>query len=295
MRARPTALAALAALGLIAATGAVMSEAQAQSRDGITLAPHRAIYDMSLGQTRSGTGVSSVKGRMVYELTGSACEGYTQNMRFVTEMTAQEGASTLTDLRSSTWEDGLASIFRFNSSTIRNDKPADSSMGDAQRGGAQGPVTVELTKPGKKTLTLKPATYYPVQHTIALLLAAKAGRPSLRADLYDGSEKGDKAYDTLARIGKQSAEANKALPAVKDNAAAPLDTMPSWPVSISYFEPAKDGQDQTPVYELSFLMFENGVSRKLVIDYGEFAIKGELTAITFLEAAKCDPKDIKAK
>ena len=43
-----------------------------------------------------------------------------------------------------------------------------------------------------------------------------------------------------------------------------------------------------PVYELSFLMFENGVSRKLYIDYGEFALKGELTEITFYEPSKCD-------
>jgi hypothetical protein len=293
MRARPLALTATAIL----ASMVLPSNGYAQTTDGIILAPHRGVYEMSLGQARTGSSVTSVKGRMVYELTGTACEGYTQNMRFVTEMASQEGQSTLTDLRSSTWEDGQASIFRFNSSTLRNDKPAEASMGDAQRAGGQGAITVDLTKPAKKTMTLKAGTYYPVQHTIALLLAAKAGRTSLRADLYDGSEKGDKAYDTLARIGKASAAGtNAALPAVKDNASAPLDAQASWPVSISYFEPAKDGQDQTPVYELSFLMFANGVSRKLVIDYGEFSIKGELTQITFLDQPKCDPKDIiKAK
>ena len=45
-----------------------------------------------------------------------------------------------------------------------------------------------------------------------------------------------------------------------------------------------------PVYELSFLFFENGVSRKLFIDYGEFAIQGEIKEIVFPPANKCEPK-----
>src|SRR3974390_1291731 len=74
--------------------------------DDILMAPHRAVYDMSLANTRGGSGVTAVSGRMVYELTGSACEGYTQNMRFVTQMTNQGGNAMITDLRSSSWEEG---------------------------------------------------------------------------------------------------------------------------------------------------------------------------------------------
>jgi hypothetical protein len=278
-----------AALAIAAICATATGPAAQAKPDGIVLAPHRAVYDMSLGQSRSGSSVTSIKGRMVYELTGSACEGFTQNMRFVTEMGSQDGPSVLTDLRSTTWEDSDAALFRFNTTTLRNEKQSETSVGDAKRAGPQGPVNVELTRPAKATLALKPGTYYPVQHSIALLLAAKAGRDVLRADLYDGSEKGDKAYDTLARIGKLAAPgANQKLPAVKADAAAPLDKIPSWTMSISYFDPTKDSQDQTPAYELSFIMFENGVSRRLVIDYGEFAIKGELIDIQFLPAAKCD-------
>ena len=45
-----------------------------------------------------------------------------------------------------------------------------------------------------------------------------------------------------------------------------------------------------PAYELAFLYFENGVSRRLYIDYGEFAIRGSLKEITFLEPGKCEGK-----
>ena len=37
-------------------------------------------------------------------------------------------------------------------------------------------------------------------------------------------------------------------------------------------------------------MFENGVSRTLYIDYGEFALQGELIEITFHEPSKCEAK-----
>ena len=128
-----------------------------------------------------------------------------------------------------------------------------------------------------------------MQHTIALLKAAKAGKASFRADLYDGSEKGEKVYDTVAAIGRaQAAGSNRKLPAGQECRAA--RRLKGWPVSIAYFEPGSDKQDALPVYELSFLMFENGVSRKLYIDYGEFALQGELTEITFHAPSKCEKK-----
>ena len=80
------------------------------------LAPHRAIYEITLDRSRGGAGVSDMAGRMVYELTGSECEGYTQSMRFITRMTNQEGVASLTDMRSSSTEDANAKSFRFSSS-----------------------------------------------------------------------------------------------------------------------------------------------------------------------------------
>ena len=72
--------------------------------------------------------------------------------------------------------------------------------------------------------------------------------------------------------------------------AEQLDQLAAWPVSIGYFEPGSDKKDAVPVYELSFLFFENGVSRKLFIDYGEFAIQGELKEIVFHPPSKCEQK-----
>ena len=118
------------------------------------------------------------------------------------------------------------------------------------------------------------------------IAAAEKGDTVFQADLYDGSEKGQKVYATTAYIGRMHAAGyNKRLPAAKS--AERLDGLKAWPVSISYFEPGSDKQDAVPSYELAFLYFENGVSRRLYIDYGEFAIRGSLKEIAFLEPGKC--------
>ena len=273
------------------AAGALAAPSQAApARGPIVMVPHRAVYDMTLGEARSGSSITDVEGRMVFEITGSACDGYTQNMRFVTKMATSDGEPSVTDLRSSTYEDGAATKFRFTSTQLRDQKPGDAAAGDAKRVDRSAPLAINLTQPGKKTVTLGRDVYLPVQHSIALVEAGRAGQTRLKADLYDGSEQGDKVYETSSTIGaEQPAGGNKKLPAVKN--AGPLDTLSAWPVKISYYEKGNAGQDTAPAYELGFLFFENGVSRKLTIDYGDFSIKGDLREITFLEpspnADKC--------
>ena len=278
------------ALGLLTATLATAHAATAQPAGGpIVLAPHRAVYEIKLDQSRGGAGVADMTGRMVYELSGSQCDGYTQNMRFVTRMTNQEGGTTISDMRSSSWEDGLFKAFRFTSSQYKDTKLTESTQGDAARGEPAGDVKVDLVKPEKKEVKLKRDVYFPMQHSIALLVAARKGDTILQADLYDGSEKGEKFYATTAYIGRIQAKGfNKTLPAVPS--AAKLDDLASWPVSISYFDPLKEKQDGLPSYELAFLYFENGVSRRLFIDYGDFAIRGTLKEIAFLDPVKCETK-----
>ena len=254
------------------------------------LAPHRAVYEITLDQSRSAASVTDMSGRMVYELTGSVCEGFTQSMRFVSRMTGQDGTTGITDMRSSSWEDGLAKSFRFNSSQFKDQKLTESTHGDAARPDVSGETKVELTRPEKKEMRLKPDVFFPIQHSIALLSAARRGEAVFQADLYDGSEKGLKVYATTAYIGsKREPGHNKQLSAVAN--AGPLDSLSSWPVSISYFESGAEKKDAVPAYELAFLYFDNGVSRRLFIDYGDFAIRGTLKEITFLEPSKCTPKN----
>src|SRR3990170_3439926 len=71
---------------------------------GADFRPHRAVYEITFDHATPGSGVADMSGRMVYEMTGSSCVEYAQNMRFVTRMTNQEGVAQINDLRTSSFE-----------------------------------------------------------------------------------------------------------------------------------------------------------------------------------------------
>ena len=62
-----------------------------------------------------------------------------------------------------------------------------------------------------------------------------------------------------------------------------------WPVTISYFDrsAAEKSGEQTPIYAITFELYENGVSRALVLDYGDFVLSGDMTSIEMKDAKAC--------
>jgi len=248
------------------------------------LVAHRAIYEMTLDDARSASGITGIDGRMVFEFTGSECDGYSLNMRMVTQMTDTQGQTNLTDLRSSTWEQGDGQKFRFQSAQYLNDKLGDITMGRAVRETPKEAVKVKLSQPSAAELDLSGPLLFPTQHSFALIAAARTGQGLFQARVYDGSEKGQKVYDTTAFIGTevQPGSDPKLEQVAQDKG---LGELASWPVSIGYFE-AKGG-DLTPSYQIDFRLYENGVSRDLLIDYGDFSIHGTLTSLEYLKATEC--------
>ena len=276
------------ALMLLAAPGLVGTPAdRAQAfagKESNKLVAHRAIYEMTLDDARSASGITGIDGRMVFEFTGSECDGYSLNMRMVTQMTDTQGQTNLTDLRSSTWEQGDGQKFRFQSAQYLNDKLGDVTMGRAVRETPKEAVKVKLSQPSAAELDLSGPLLFPTQHSFALIAAARTGQGLFQARVYDGSEKGQKLYDTTAFIGTevQPGSDPKLEQVAKDKG---LGELASWPVSIGYFE-AKGG-DLTPSYQIDFRLYENGVSRDLLIDYGDFSIRGTLTSLEYLKATEC--------
>lgn len=275
-------------VGLFLVFGALTAEAGAATQ----FVPHRAVYDISLVRATPGSGISEMTGRMVYELEGSACEGYTQKMRFVTRITGRDGEAQTNDLRSTTWEEADGKQLRFTSSQYRDEQLEETTQGDASRASAGDAAKVQLTKPARKGLELKAGVMFPMQHSLALVEAAKRGDHSLMAELYDGSEKGEKVYLTSAFIAKEIRGAKK-LEGVAPEVLSKVDleSRPAWPMAISYFDADAQGKDAVPSYELSFRLYDNGISTKLFIDYGDFSIEGTLVDVTLLEPSKCTSRE----
>ncbi len=271
---------------LLSAAGPHVARAMA-ANPVVTLVPHRAVYDMVLDSSRESRGVAAVAGRMVFDFSGSACEGYTLNIRLVTRMTGQSGTATTTDLRSSTWEHGKGRQFRFNSTQYRDETLTEVASGKAQRAAAAAAdVMVDLTKPEPASHRYAGPILFPTQHSVAILSAAMAGKRIVQAKIFDGSEKGRKLYNTTAFIGRRVAPGAIGKSAQTADDQRPLAGFASWPVTISYFDDA-DKDAETPDYELSFRLYANGVSRDILINYGTFAIKGRLSSLKLFERPDC--------
>jgi len=91
--------------------------------------------------------------------------------------------------------------------------------------------------------------------------------------------------DRTAGSGKPPAD-RQSDDAAADNAA--LAGLKRWPVNISYFEQgAASNGEQTPVYSIGFELYENGISRALTLDYGDFVVAGVMSQLEMKDAPAC--------
>src|SRR6201996_6118125 len=160
---------------------------------------HQALYELNLVKSRGSNAINSARGRILYNFTGSACEGYTSEFRQVSELDSGEGKMTLSDLRSTSWEDGAGKSYRFKIESRMNEGASSPVDGMAERTGDQ--ITVKLKQPEAKTFTLDGSTVFPTEQIQRIIAAAKEGKPILELTVYDGSDNGQKVYNTLSVIG----------------------------------------------------------------------------------------------
>jgi hypothetical protein len=248
---------------------------------------HQALYELSLVKSRGSNSINSARGRILYNFSGSACEGYTSEFRQVSELDSGEGKVTLSDLRSTSWEDGAGKSYRFKIDARMNDTDSSPVDGVAERAGDH--ITVKLKQPVAKTFTLDGNTVFPTEQIQRIIAAAREGKSLLELSVYDGSDNGEKVYNTLTVIG-QPIPGDRTIAAPDPSTTNDqMKSLTRWPVTVSYYDreaKSRDGE-QTPVYAMSFELFENGVSRALVLDYNDFVISGALGKFDVKDSKPC--------
>src|SRR3982074_399119 len=248
---------------------------------------HQALYELNLVKSRGSNSINGARGRILYNFSGSACEGYTSEFRQVSELDSGEGKVTLSDLRSTSWEDGAGKSYRFKIDARMNDADSSPVDGIAERAGDH--ITVKLKQPVSETFTLDGATVFPTEQIQHIIAAARQGKSVLELMVYDGSDNGEKVYNTLSVIG-QPIPGDRTIAAPDPPPATHvMKSLTRWPVTVSYYArdaKAKDGE-QTPVYAMSFELYENGVSRALMLDYNDFVISGALGKFDVKDSKPC--------
>ena len=271
---KPRRLIGLAAFGVLL---------MASPAGAVDISPHRALYSLTLdGAKTHGAGVAAASGAMYYEW-GEACDGWTVDQRFrLRVLYAEEGAVSINSSLL-TWEskDGLR--YKFNEKRLRNGNVEDDIHGEAHLDGKDKGGVAQFDKPDQTKLALAPGVLFPTAHTLVLIQRAQAGDTFLARKVFDGAAV-DNAGQITAVIGPQlkpDAKPSKPL----DN---PLLQRPSWRVSLAFFPANSSKSDvETPDYQLTMRLLDNGVSQDMTLDYGDYVLKAKLDDIEALPKPSC--------
>jgi EipB-like len=236
-----------------------------------TLAPHRAFYDLQIKRLDKGNNISSIVGKLAYEIRGSSCEGFAVNYRIANRIVYQEGGTQVIDTQLSSFETGDGLELDLTQKQFVDAKLNSDSRIKVKKSSAEKPGKGMITKTDTKEFEIAPTAIFPTQYQLKLIDSATRGEARDSSLVYEGSED-DKALKAIGFIG-----AKRAIVGVPDKEAKKLGGMDAWPVSISYYSA-----------ESGFLMLANGISSELELDYGSYALSGKLSTLELLEADSCN-------
>lgn len=249
----------------------------------IDIAPHRAIYEMSLDSVRSGSAIADVNGRMMFEWA-DACDGWTIQQRFLLRFLYAEGGEMEMNTSYVTWEakDGLS--YRFNVRKLINGQLDEEVKGDARIAGPGASGVARFSLPEEVKIDLPPGTMFPTSHTLAVMERAEAGERFFARMIFDGVD-AEGATEVSAVVGKPLEREAEA--ADLDADAQALIQGAGWPILLAFFPAGSDGDGLLPDYQMRLELLENGVARNMLIDYGDFSVVSELTDLEPMPAARC--------
>jgi EipB-like len=261
--------------GLLAGTsGAAFADAASN------ILPHRAGYELSLRSVRSGSGIIDVTGLLSYDWTDT-CDGWIVEQRYVLQVVRGDGPVVEISASYANWEskDGLR--YRFNVKRghgSEEDSDPSEVQGEASLKGKGKAGTVRFDKPEKQEIALPAGTLFPTEHTLVLIQKAKAGEKFDRHPVFDGAELEGPSMMTAFLLPKRDAP-----PGGKPSMLTAAQ--PVWPVTIAVF--SEGDKSETPSFEMTIYLQENGVVPEMIMDYGDFSVVGHMKIFEKLPKAEC--------
>ena len=241
------------------------------------LAPHRAEYALSRHASSTTTEVASVSGRMALRIEAS-CDGWRIEQAMAFRIYDSDGASLEHAAHLSGFESADGQEYWFSTRSFEDRALAEEVGGVARQGHDGLAAKARFSRPRSYERELPEGTLFPTAHIAALVDAAAQGKQQITRTVFDGSTE-DSPYEISAFIGRP-------LPGSGDR-PGPLARTRSWPVRLAYF--AVGAVEPTPEFEMSTVLYENGVAGDMVYDYGDFAIDVRLTELELLARPQCAP------
>ncbi len=239
-----------------------------------SLAAHRASYELSLDHVEGG-GIVAATGHMTYQVTDT-CTGWATQQQLRLQTVTRDGGPTSLVSDYATLESKDGHHLTFDMRQRVNGATTEQVRGEATMP-ASGAGSIGYTLPHPVRMELPPGTLFPMAHTLAILQAAEAGRKSLAPLLFDGTGP-DGAQDTYVVI-----TAWQPPPSQSDR--PPLAALGSAQVHVAFFSRAPG--TISPDYEAAMRYFSNGVSDRVLMDFGSFTMKATMRDFVLAKPAHC--------
>ena len=242
----------------------------------VTLASHRAVYDVSLVRASQRDGVRGARGTMTYTLT-DRCDGYTVESAMHLDMGLASGDDSELEQRFAAWEAKNNRSATFRMLTRENGAVKDSYHGEVKLDAA-GAGTATYHGEHDVSYELPAGTLLSTNHLVAVLEAAEKGEHFVNRPVMDGSFD-DGPYRVSAAIGPV-----RHAPVTAGQNGEPASGS-NWPLSLAYY-PLDSDQD-APEYELMMAVGTDGIARHLVQDFGGFTLAFDLARVERITVPPC--------
>ncbi len=242
------------------------------------LLSHRAVYSLSRHIRSTASDIAGVKGRL--EITFEvACDGWRMEQYIGFRLYHAEGAGLEHVAQLSGWESTDGSDYWFSTRSYQDRELLEELGGVARIDEPGGSGETRFAKPKKELRPLPTGTIFPARHLAELIEAARAGKQHLTRTVFDGSTL-DSPYEITAFIGGERAPGDENMP-------QGVSEKRSWSFRLAYFKHA--AIQPSPEFEMSAILYENGVAGDMIYDYGNFSIDVKLRELEALPAQKCAP------
>jgi hypothetical protein len=253
-----------------------LGNALGAGHDAPGLLSHRAVYAMSQHVGSQANDIVGVNGRL--EITFEvACDGWRMEQYIGFRLYHSEGAGLEHVAHLSGWESANGEDFWFSARSYQDRELLEDLGGVARLNSPGGSGEVRYAKPEKSVQPLPKGTIFPARHLAELIASARTGARHLSRTVFDGSTL-DSPYEITAFIGKERKADGAKVPKI-------VSDRRSWFFRLAYFKQA--AVQPSPEFELSAVLYENGVAGDMTYDYGDFAIDVKLRELEALPVPEC--------
>ncbi len=245
--------------------------------------PHKALYDMKLTSVQSGSPITGVRGDMFFRLD-DACDAWSTDHRFSTEYQYSAKPSVIVNSNFVAWENKDGKEFHFTSDTLVNGMASEKIRGSAKLN-EDGSGVATYMKPEEIKHKMDKGFFFPTAHTADMIENAIKGKNFFNVRMFDGSDK-DGEIEVSTFIGKEIDLSDK-YKGMKDIDLKLLKGR-AWESRLAFYGLTDDKKNNAePLYQMSFVLHENGVVSSAVVEYKNFSVENKLKALEKLDPEKC--------